>query len=374
MRRAAAAGLVLFCLGAGAGAGNPSPRLALLPIDNLTGTAASFDDAERALAERLAAQGIDLAARDDVLEFLARRRVRYTGGLSHEMLRALHEELGIDAVVLSSAGLWVEQAPPRIAVSTRLVGTRNAAILWADETALAGEERPGLLGRGRVEDVAALADTAVERLAASLAQGLALSREAGRGDLAPAIRRHPRPARAFRPQKVYRAPALQARRDRPWSVAVLPFENLGGKSEASSILAGLVATHLAGRSALSVIEPGEIREALLRNRLIQQSGLSLAQTDVLRVQLQADLVVTGQVLEYEDRGAETNPKVSFSVRVIDAAERRVIWSCLSTHRGDDGPTAFDTGRRRTAPALASAMVQAVAHAFAGSAAGKPSEE
>ena len=156
-------------------------------------------------------------------------------------------------------------------------------------------------------------------------------------------------------------------------MAVLPFENVLGRGEADRVIAGLFSTHLAGWDWFLVIEPGEVREALLRNRVIQESGLSLAQADVLRLVLQSDLVVTGEVLEYEDRGPEANPSVSLAVRVIDTTRRAVVWSCLSSHRGDDGVTAF--GRRiRTARALASEMVRAAARAFAREAAPRRSPE
>jgi len=369
MRATASALLLTACSALVAGgtgrAADPAPRVALLPIENLTGAAGAFDDVERALAARLDGRGVALVGREDVLSFLAARRIRYTGGLALETLRALSESLGVDAVVITSAELWIVEAPPRIALSVRLVGTRDGAILWADEAALAGEDRPGLLGLERVDSVATLADRIADRLAVGLAAGLAGARE---GDaLVPASRRHARPPRAFQPQQSHAAPELGARADRPWAVAVLPFESLDGRSELSATLAALFVTHLSGREGLAVIEPGEVRETLLRHRVIQHSGLSLAQADLLRVQLQADLVVTGQLLEYEDRGPGTNPRLSFSVRVIDTARRAVVWSCLSTHRGDDGPTAFDAGRLRTGRALASAMVRAASGAFAASA-------
>ena len=185
------------------GTGARSFRLAVLPIDNATGVLAPLDIVERILVESLGERGFVVAPREHVEGFLAQRRIRYTGGLGFEVLRAMGQDLSVDAVLVTSEDLWVEEAPPRLGLNARAVRARDGAILWAEEIALAGEDRPGILGLGLISDPKALATAVIRRLAESLQEGLL-----GTGDTvegAKATWPHPRPSRALRPQKIYRA-------------------------------------------------------------------------------------------------------------------------------------------------------------------------
>ena len=359
--RGAIALVALLATGA-AGPTPALPRLAVLPVDNATGHAAPLDDVGRALESAFRARGFEVAPDSEVADFLKRNRIRYTGGVGLETLRRLASELGVEAAVLTSVDLLVEESPPRFALTCRAVRASDGAIAWAGETSLAGEARPGILGTGEVSDAGVLIDRAVDVMSRSLREKAGRAAAAG-SDLRPTWD-HPEARDTFRPARIYRNDALDASRERPPVVAVLPFDTLTDLSRAGDTIAGLFAVHLAGREDLALLEPGDVREALIKNRIIQESGLSLAQAEALRVFLQADLFVTGQVLAYDDRGPGATPRVAFSVRVIDAERRTVLWSCLSAHEGDDGVNLFGTRRLRTARSLASEMVRSAAEAFA----------
>lgn len=339
-------------------------RVAILPVDNATGAGLSLQRVDEALAGALSEAGFDVVPAGDVGAFLARRRIRYTGGIDLEALTAARAELGANAVAVGTVDLWTEEPPPRFALSARLVRTSDGVILWADEIAAAGEDRPGVLGLGEVSDVAHLVASVTERLMSALRELV----DPGIGveglESGTLLREREKPRRAFRPRRVFADPSWERPRDESAIVAVVPFEHLGLPEETGMTLAELFTTHLTGRPGLAVIEPGQARSVLLRRRVIQESGLSLAQADVLRVDLDADLAVTGEVLAWEDRGRGGVARVKFAVRVIDTRRRAVVWSCLSTNRADDGPTWFETRIPPSARALASAMVRAAAFDFA----------
>jgi hypothetical protein len=96
-----------------------------------------------------------------------------------------------------------------------------------------------------------------------------------------------------------------------------------------------------------------------------EGGLSLPQADLLRVMLDVDLVLTGNVFEYEDySGRSGSPKVNFTARVYDTKIRQVEWASLSYNQGDDGVFFFDVGKVHTAHAMASEMARALAEMMA----------
>ncbi len=65
-----------------------------------------------------------------------------------------------------------------------------------------------------------------------------------------------------------------------------------------------------------MVEPGLVREQLLKYRLIMQAGPSLAISDVLagRHALAADLILSGYVFDYQDQSE--NPKIDFATPAV----------------------------------------------------------
>ena len=111
---------------------------------------------------------------------------------------------------------------------------------------------------------------------------------------------------------------------------------------------------------IEVIEPGVVRKELLDLRIIMEDGVSLAQADVVLDAVNADLLLTGNVMDYQDyKGADCDPVVDFSVAVIERKGREVRWTSKSCNRGTDGVWFFDLGRERTASAMASEMARIV---------------
>ena len=93
-------------------------------------------------------------------------------------------------------------------------------------------------------------------------------------------------------------------------------------------------------------------------RVIMEDGVSLANADAIFSVLDADIVVSGKVIDYQDyQGFSGKPKVDFSTIVIERKSREVVWGSNSYNEGDDGVFFFDTGRVNTAYVMASQMVR-----------------
>jgi hypothetical protein len=335
-------------------AGEPEAPIALLPLENLSGSPAPLEEIGGLLRGQLEERAVALLPAGELEAFMERHRVRYVGGLARETNRALVEETAARATLVTALTHYEASPPPKVALISRLVAAGEEPLIeWMEVVQLAGDQRPGLLGTRRVDDLVVLRERALARLADSLARRLGsgrpeVARGGGRG--------------RFKPRTAYRSPAGPGAAGPRLRVAVLPFAHAGpGGPEAGGIVALHVLHRLIRRGDLDLVEPGVLRDVLLEGRVIQEGGLSLAQADLLRALLEVDLLVTGAVMDYLDPvGPEGVPVVAFSMRAIDTATRQVVFSSISHNRGDDGVFFFDLGRVHTAHALASEMAHAVA--------------
>jgi len=326
--------------------------IAVLPIENLSGSPAPLDELHEGLVLELRRAGLPVLDGAALEAFMARHRMRYVGGLSEGMALALAEETGAAAALVTSLDLYFDREPPAFGLIARLVSTgEEPRILWMDDLQVAGDQAPGLLGTGRVADVAVLQRRTLGRLGEALFAHL--QGEGSRRGKLEARRR-------FRPQRSFGRPFLSAEDGAPLRVAVLPFANHSTSPRAGEILGLHFVRQLSRLDDVTVIEPGHVRQALLQGRLIRQGGVSLPQADLLRALLEADLVLSGDVRDYEDQSAGRGvPFVNFGVRVIDARRGQSAWTSVSFGGGGKGVVFFDVGRVHTAHALASEMVRGV---------------
>jgi TolB-like protein len=352
----------------GAAAAERGPRqptalepIALLPFDNLTGNPVQLAPLQERMRAALEGAGLSLLDDDALEDFLAKHRVRWTGGLSQETSEALARETGARTALVTALVAEDPASPPRLALAYRLVeiGAAPRTLLMEDH-AQAGDEAPGFLSLGLVEDPEVLDERAADRLATSLAARLDAPAEVR------SSRDADRPAKRFRPQRSYRSPHLDFASGPPPRVAVLPFVDESGRRRAGDVVSLMIVRRIRESSRVDLIEPGMVRETLLESRLIMEGDVSLPQVEVLHGFLQADLVVTGTVTEFEEfAGRNGSPVVEFSVRVIDARTRQAVWSSISYNQGEDGVFFFGCGRVRSASALVSEMARGVVAGFLG---------
>ncbi|ACG74389.1 lipoprotein, putative [Anaeromyxobacter sp. K] len=339
--------LALAVAGVGCGgprvpvAAAPAPaRVAVFPAVNVGGGPAPGEELDRGVEATVAGAGLEVVPRASVDDFLARHRVRNTSGVDAETARAAREELGADAVVLVSVGAYQPRAPPRLAVTLRLVSTGEPPrILWIDGAVRSGDERPGLLGLGLIQDPARVQRIVLDRLGRSLRAFLRGGVRAGRCE----------PERRFRPRLVFRSPRL---REGPFRLAVLPFVNETRRRSAGDAATLEVIRQLSTAAAAEVVEPGLVRAVLLENRLIMPGGVSLDVASTVLDKLDADLVVAGVVRRYEDGGGTFGAaRVELTVQVLDRAHEVVAWSSVSEGDGADGVWWFDLGLVRNSADL-----------------------
>jgi hypothetical protein len=356
----------------------PAGPIAVLPTQNLSGAEAPIDAIQAALRIALQDRGFDLLPEETLADFMSRQRLRDVGGLAAGMGQAIQAETGAMAVLVSSVDLFQQDETPSFALTARLVATgKEPRILWMDTAAATGDEKPGFLGLGRIADVGVLEGMVVATLGDSLQAALAPGPPGASSDSV---------ARRFRPRSLYRAPAdaplrapepvrepetaaapetaapetAAAAPPAPLRVAVLPFANDSAAKNAGDLVTLEMVRQVRLVPGVEAIEPGVVRDALLRAHLIQEEGLSLPQADLVRLLLEADLVLFGDVSVYVEAWAgDPEPEVDFSARVLSTRTRQVVCAALSHARGDDGTWFFGLRRVPTARTLAARL----AHGF-----------
>jgi hypothetical protein len=337
------------------------PRLVLLPVTNLSGAPVPLARIQAALEAAVARAGAEVVSGDLVEPYLARHRIRWTGGITGPEARAAREDLGADGILVAQVGLHALAAPPKVALFMRLVTAEDPPrVVWADEVGRAGDDAPGLLGLGVVDDLGRLEAEATARLTRSLAAHI-------RGKAPPPS--CPAPARRQRPRSSYGGGV--ALTEHP-SVAVLPFVNEARHRDAGELVALEFVHRLAATGRFQPLEPGAVRDQLLGLRMVLESGISVDAARALLGTLDADLVVTGYVHEYQDPAGSGAPRVAFTAFALDRRSGRIAWQASSHSRGDEGVWFFDSGRVSTARDLACRMVRGAVEDLDESAARAPS--
>ena len=331
--------------------------IAVFPIENLTGRAVPADAIHQFMTDGLSSAGFRVLASDALDDFMVRHRVRYAAGIDAPTAALLKEEAGVDGVLIVSVELSDPTIPPKIALTVRLVSLdAPPAVIWADDAGLAGDDAPGLFELGLVNDYDTLQARALEHLMRSLVSFL----KTGNAATSPA------PSSKFRPRSVYRVPPADPAASS--SIAVLPFYNVSGRRNAGDIVTLLFMRHLAALPRFRIVDTGVTRQELLNARVIMDGGVSIADADTVASLVDANYVLAGRVISYQDfEGPSGKTLVEFSTVLIEKTSRRVVFSSDSDNRGDDGVHFFERGMSRTAHLMATQMVRHTIEAMVGDA-------
>jgi TolB-like protein len=380
--------------------------IALLPIENLSGERAPVEVAEQWIRERLEQNGFHLIEEKLLDAFMHRYRIRAASGLTRDESRAIEAVTGASAVLVTSLAAHRKWPPPEISLFSRLVSSgEQPEILWMDSVGLSGEDGVRLLGIGRMREPRVLLEKVVHRLTGSLVRSL--PDEAPGGSLPDATATQseemtgpdapppdsedavdpripsepdggsePSPAPSpsasepegessspgeasprYAPKSAFRSPFADPHRT--YSVAVIPFVNVSERKNAGKIMMLHFVEELSRIDSLRVVDPGLVREEMLRYRTVIPEGPSLATASLLSSNhsLGIDLLLSGTVFDYGAAEGDV-PTVDFGLEIIDAANREIVWRSRSQNDGGEGVFFLDVGRVYTAHRLATDMARA----------------
>lgn len=118
-------------------------------------------------------------------------------------------------------------------------------------------------------------------------------------------------------------------------VAVLPFANLTTSAKAEERVRDVFMTMLQATGAFYVLPPGEVARAISRTGLANPSAPTAEEAVKLAKNLEADAILTGNLLEYgEVRSASASANViSVNVAMMESTTGKVVWSASATEGG-----------------------------------------
>lgn len=383
-------------------------QVAVFPIENLSGMPAPLRELNAELTAAVKRHGIRMVDQAMTDEFIEKHQVRYLGGVDEVLADALKNEIGVDAVMVSTLELYVDVAPPKFSLVSRLVRLDDVPeIIWMDSVGIAGDDAPGILELGLIDDLKVLRRRGVETVGESLGRFLEkpparkkrISARIKRkeepftlGELIKGIRSErrlltepqvrsflaDRPLDAqytveemlrdmksngaflsrYNPDDWYssRDPLIDQER----SVAIIPFYNRSTRKHAAELQALHLAKQLVMNGNFRVLELGVIRDKLLNMHVIMKEGISIPGIDLVSISLDVDLLLSGVVFDYLDTvGYGATPKVDFSMQMFDRDTKKILWSSHSHKQGDEGVYFFEYGRISTAGTLADRMCRAL---------------
>lgn len=144
-------------------------RVAILPFINYTDNPEAPERVEVYIRKELARKGIQVVDNREVEDFLARKRIRYTGGITRLNAREMGKTLRADAILVGSVDLFADIGGEVYSgVSLRLVSTVDGSIVWANSLSYSGRDFEGILGLGLITSL----DTLTQKVVAGLLEGI----------------------------------------------------------------------------------------------------------------------------------------------------------------------------------------------------------
>ncbi|HSM13470.1 MAG TPA: hypothetical protein VLA66_05325 [Thermoanaerobaculia bacterium] len=344
-RRRRLSALLLGALLGGPALAEVSARLALLPLENLSGLEEAAQVVGPRLAEALARRGWRPIPGEEVERILREERARRGDTLSDRARERLLVELDAGGVAAVAILVWLPGRNPIVSLSARILGPEGAEAGAVGSVSAAELERP--FGLGPPIEIEELADRAIERLARALpAPG-----ESGR----PAERRHA-PV-GGRDPVVLRSPGVFD--DGPLRICLLPFGNDARDRGAPRILAEVLARRLRASGRFEPVEPAELRAALRAERVPSLRFLDATALRAVAARLGTPYFLRGTIWQWVEGSPASSgpvPEVELELELVDVERGRTVWAAHHGRRGDDYVGLFLRGRIGTVAGLLDQVV------------------
>jgi TolB-like protein len=146
------------------------PRVVMLPLANLSGRFGQAEVISRVVFSELAGSGaMELVDYGEVERAIEEMRLRDTGSLTGDQMKALGERTGARYVFLGSV-LEAENVStpegqvPSVGLAVRMVEVASSKVVWAGSRFLSGQDRETVFGWGRETSLNRVAEKLVAEL------------------------------------------------------------------------------------------------------------------------------------------------------------------------------------------------------------------
>lgn len=294
-------------------------RIALVPLERRVRDAEAAVAVETALRFQLTELG-ELVSSLETRDQLRRMRLRDVDSGSPQLIHDLANELGADWVVVATIHDVRRLQVSDLALSIRFYDGDSGELVWADFQGRNGLDGRKALGLGVLTSIDDLARELVRRI---LKDSILSADQVGN----------------------YRA--LEAVDSSFGRVALVPFTGYVEKDALGVADAVTEASRaVLIRRGMDLVAPGCVAQALRLQRAQVWGELAAATRSYLRDTCQARLLLTGSVGQWEVSGSafEPVPKIALAVRLLDAANGKILWMSSIEKTGRSTESLFRIGR------------------------------
>ncbi|MDY6842982.1 MAG: hypothetical protein SVW57_02670 [Thermodesulfobacteriota bacterium] len=138
--------------------------VALLPLENLSGSNAPAPDIISHIGNNLEKKMITIIPHDKVEDFLIKERIRGTSFITKAISRQMGETLNVDGIILTRVDLLAFGEDPKIGIGCRMISGHDGDLIWANHVTLAGSDFTSWFGLGKIRSLETLTEIAVDNL------------------------------------------------------------------------------------------------------------------------------------------------------------------------------------------------------------------
>ena len=125
------------------------------------------------------------------------------------------------------------------------------------------------------------------------------------------------------------------------------------------MIEAIVLARLGRHRRLEVVEPGDMRSALVAEQIHSFFSFTPRQQDLLRDRLGAAYFMRGAIFTFglaRDSAGHSTPEVELSLQLVDARTGAVVWSSSHARTGSSYETVMGIGVERTVFGVADGVV------------------
>jgi len=156
------------------------------------------------------------------------------------------------------------------------------------------------------------------------------------------------------------APELAPKRgDR---TALLPLDNLSESPEASRRYTQILFDAISGKGCLDLVPPSDVDRILGKYRVRRTDVVDSTVVRALHSDLGAQFVLIGAIIDLTEAGSSASGscEITVTLRLVEAATGKVVWTCSDARSGTDGEGPFGWGVETRVSKLATESAQAIA--------------
>jgi len=145
-------------------------------------------------------------------------------------------------------------------------------------------------------------------------------------------------------------------------VAVLPFANDSDFPLGDVMVKKIVMAELQDTGGYQVLQEGDIANTYQQLRLYPGRMPSLEQMQIIADRLDAEVLVTGIILEMREdpwRNATINPKIVMEIQIRDGRNGETLWTAYHNRQGADYTKTMHFGTIHSLAGLSRQMVQEI---------------